>query len=461
MTRRRFLELLGLCGGAASVHHALGILGLLPKTAAAASLFNLSNTGSTRQKRILVLGAGLAGLCAGYELSKLGYDCRILEARPTPGGRCLTVRKGFTQAEIDGKEQTAHFDDDLYFNPGPTRIPQDHLTLDYCRELGVAIELFGNVNDAAYRFSSGKRTRLREAHPGSSSYIAELLAKVSNQDQLDKPLSREERDALLELLRGGGAGGDPKMRELVMFQIAGGVDRLPRAFADRLGADIEYGAKVTEIRQRDNQVHAYYSDRLGRMREATADLCACTIPPPVLRSIAADFATQTRRAIEAVQLTASTKIGLQFKRRFWEEDDKIFGGISQTDDCITQILYPSCGWLGKKGVIVGCYNYGENARELGELPFDQRIERALTEGEKLHPQYRKDFETGFSMPWHRIPFTLGAWSAEGRAGRALQKPDGRVHFAGEHVAGMGGWMAGALESGRAVTEAIHARVQKE
>ena len=246
-----------------------------------------------------------------------------------------------------------------------------------------------------------------------------------------------------------------------MFQIVGGVDRLARAFADRLGSDIESGAKVTEIRQRDNQVHVYYLDRLGRMREASADLCVCTIPPPVLRSIAADFAAQTKRAIEAVQFTASTKIGLQFKRRFWEEDDRIFGGISQTDESITQVIYPSCGWLGKKGLVVGCYNYGQHARELGELPFEQRIERALVEGEKLHPQYRKEFETGFSMPWQRVPFALGAWSAEGRAGQSLQKPDGRVHFAGEHVAGMGGWMAGALESGRAVTEAIHARVQKE
>ncbi len=460
VTRRRFIQVLGVASGAAAAHRAMGMLGLLQATQPEQRRFKLINTGSNKGKQILILGAGLAGLGAAYELSKVGYDCRILEARQRPGGRCVTVRRGYVETEIDGKQQTASFDEGLYFNAGPTRIPQHHLTLDYCRELSVPIELFGNVNDAAYRYAGGKRTRLLESRARDAGYVAELLAKVARQDQLNQPITRAERDELMQLVRGPELRGDPETRQLVMFQIVGGVDRLASALAELVGAGIVYGAKVTEIRQRDSRVIVRYTDRDGRAQESSADLCICTIPPPVLKTIDADFSDETKRAIGSVQLASAAKVGLQFKRRFWEEDDKIFGGITQTDQCITQIMYPSYGWLGRKGLVVGCYNYGDDARDMGNRSFDQRIERTLAEGEKIHPQYRQEFETGFSMVWHRVPFSLGAWSTEGRANH-LAKPDGRVYFGGEHLTHMGGWMAGALESARTIAEAVHARVQSE
>jgi monoamine oxidase len=258
-------------------------------------------------------------------------------------------------------------------------------------------------------------------------------------------------------------GGDPRTRQLVMFQIVGGVDRFAHAFASRLENVIEYGARVTEIRQPENGargVSVRYVDRENAPREAVGDWCVCTIPPPVLKSIDADFTADMKRAIAAVEFASAAKVGLQFKRRFWETDDRIFGGISQTDQCITQILYPSYGWLGGKGLVVGCYNYGDHARTIGALAPEQRVERVLSEGEQIHPQYRKEFEYGFSMCWERIPFTLGGWAADGRATKRLTEPDGRVYLAGEHCTMMGGWMAGALESARAVVEAVHARAQK-
>ncbi len=476
MTRRQFLHHLGAAGGGAVACRAMTILGLLQSTSPASRRLDLAHTGAPKGTRVLVLGGGLAGLCAAYELTKLGYDCHVLEARNRPGGRCVTIRRGDVQTEIDGKEQVAHFDDragagEAYFNAGPPRFPQDHLTVDYCRELGVAIEPFVNVNDAAYHCAGdAKPVRLRDARDGraprrsaptSSPDVSELLAKVSDQDQLDQPLSRDEREALLELLRGGGMGGDPRARELVMFQVAGGVDRLAHALAERFGAEVVYGARVTEIRQRDGRVVAHYVDRLQRPREASGDYCVCTVPPPVLCAIPADFSDAMRRAIADVRFGSAAKIGLQFRRRFWEEDDKIFGGISTTDTSITQIIYPSCGWLGRNGgVLVGCYNYGDDARRLGAMRLEQRIDLALAEGERLHPQYRREFVAGVSMVWERIPFTLGAWSAEGRGAKRLREPDGRIYLAGEHLTMMGGWMAGALESARQVVEAIHARVQR-
>ena len=465
MNRRQFLQHLGVTSGGAVAYRAMTLLGLIQSTTRAGRSFDLAHTGDPGGQRVVILGAGLAGLCAAYELRKLGYDCRILEARARPGGRCVTIRSASEEVETDGTKQVARFDEGLYFNPGPTRVPQDHVTLDYCRELGVAIEPFINVNDAAYLVHNGKRIRMRGASPAAANGadVGELLAKVSNQDQLDQPLSREERDALLQLLRGGGMGGDPRTRQLVMFQIVGGVDRFAHAFASRLENVIEYGARVTEIRQPENGargVTVRYVDRENAPREAVGDWCVCTIPPPVLKSIDADFTADMKRAIAAVEFASAAKVGLQFKRRFWETDDRIFGGISQTDQCITQILYPSYGWLGGKGLVVGCYNYGDHARTIGALAPEQRVERVLSEGEQIHPQYRKEFEYGFSMCWERIPFTLGGWAADGRATKRLTEPDGRVYLAGEHCTMMGGWMAGALESARAVVEAVHARAKK-
>ena len=470
MNRRQFLHHLGVTGGGAVAYQALAMLGLVQSTSRASRNFNLTHTGDPKGKRVVILGAGVAGLCAAYELGKLGYDCRVLEARARPGGRCVTIRNGSEQVESDGTRQVARFDDGLYFNPGPTRVPQDHVTLDYCRELGVAIEPFVNVNDAAYQCRGGRRQRLRDAHaPGAAhaADVGELLAKVTDQGRLDQPLSRAERDALAHLLRdpatGFGPGGDPRARQLVMFQPVGGVDRFAQALADCVARNIEYDARVTAIRQPDNGargVTVRYTDQGGAAREVAGDYCVCTIPPPVLKSIDADLTDETKRAVARVEFTAATKIGLQFRRRFWEADDRIFGGISQTDQCITQIIYPSYGWLGQKGVVVGCYNYGDDARAIGALPPDARVERALAEGERVHPQYRKEFDGhGYSMCWERVPFTLGGWATDGRASERLAKPDGCVHLAGEHMTMMGGWMAGALESARTVVEAIHARVQ--
>src|SRR5262245_15441853 len=120
-----------------------------------ASDFNLQ--GRANGTRVLILGAGIAGLTTAYELEKAGYQCEILEPRDRPGGRNWTVRGGTTAVDIDGVTQTATFADGQYMNAGPGRIPQHHTTLDYCRELGVPIEVFVNANpDAWYYNESGR-----------------------------------------------------------------------------------------------------------------------------------------------------------------------------------------------------------------------------------------------------------------------------------------------------------------
>lgn len=524
MRRRDLLEALGRIGGSTTLYGAMTALGLLPKAAEAGSTAGTTFRLEGERKRgrsILILGAGLAGMGAAYELTKKGYDCHILEARKRPGGRCHTIRGGTIEEEVGGLRQTCNFDPGMYFNPGPARIPQHHVTLDYCRELGVAIEPFAQVNESAYIFQegpqfgalSGKKVRAREARADLTGYTHELLCKAMSQSALDETLTAEDRQRLLAYLMVDGgldgerhyrsgyrrgyrvnpgaadAHGEPStayaLKDLLqadlgenltqdydpnwqpmLFQVVGGMDNLAKAFATALGKRITYEAQIVEIRQKETGVTVVYRDRQGKNQTAQADYCLCTIPPAVLKDIPADFAPERKAGLKMVSGAETAKIAFQFKRRFWEEDDRIFGGITRTSLPITQIFYPSTGFLGKKGVVVGCYNFGQDAEQVGAMDAAARIEFGMKNGTRIHPQYPAEYETAFSVAWHKVPFTLGGWGNWGGTSRfdlypLLCKPDGRVYFAGEHLSYLSAWMAGALESARVAVKAIHERSTKE
>jgi monoamine oxidase len=128
-----------------------------------------------------------------------------------------------------------------------------------------------------------------------------------------------------------------------MMQVVGGMDRLPAALAALLGNRITYRAAVREIRQSERGVWVMYADADGRLRRVDADYCVSTIPLPVLSGLRTDLSQPVLSAISAASYDGAGKIGLQFKRRFWETDDEIYGGRSWTDHEIGQIIYPSHG----------------------------------------------------------------------------------------------------------------------
>jgi monoamine oxidase len=168
-------------------------------------------------------------------------------------------------------------------------------------------------------------------------------------------------------------------------------------------------------------------------------------------------------AIKGVEYVPTGKMGLQFSRRFWEEDDQIFGGISRTNMDIAQIWYPSSGFLSSKGILVGYYNFAGEAFQLGNLSLAAREAHALKQGRKIHPQYDETFEASFSVSWHRVRYSLGGWAFYSQASRnnfypILNEPDGPIYLAGEHLSYLTGWMAGALESAQQVVTTIHERV---
>jgi monoamine oxidase len=255
--------------------------------------------------------------------------------------------------------------------------------------------------------------------------------------------------------------------QTTMFQPVGGMGRIGEAFARQVGDLITYNAKVAKIAQGEKSVTVTYEDTThpGTTHETSADWCVCTIPLSILSQIDIQVGDPMLAAIAAVPYASSVKIGLQFKRRFWEEDEQIFGGISYTDLPIRQISYPSTDYnTTGKGVLLGCYTWnGANSFELTAMTPQQRIEHALEQGQQIHPQYRREFETGISVAWHRSPFTLGCagdWTDAARKQHYdnLCQIDGRIVLAGEHASYIPAWQEGAILSSLDAIGRLHKRV---
>jgi monoamine oxidase len=242
-----------------------------------------------------------------------------------------------------------------------------------------------------------------------------------------------------------------------MFQVVGGMDHLPRTLAARVKGSVTYNAAAREIRQHEQGVTVTYADKGGGLRKLEADYLVCALPLPLLAEVDTDFTPEFKALVSSVPYAAAGKIGLQFKRRFWEEDHQIFGGATKTDMDITQIVYPSSGYLGKKGTLVGYYLQGQSGRPVGETSPAERLALALEQGTKIHPQYATEFEHAFSVAWHKVKWNKGSWSATPAATKVkLREPQGRVYLAGDHL-DLNAWMQGAFESARHVATAIHAR----
>lgn len=521
ISRRKLLTLIGMTAGSATLYQAMTSMGLAAESGYKG---RISLSGAPKGTSVLVLGAGLAGMTAALELRQAGYKVRILEFNNRPGGRNWSLRGGDSFTELSGITQTCQFDKGLYINPGPWRIPYHHHgVLDYCRRLGVELEPFQQLNHNAFLHATtafgGQPQRIRDIKTDFQGHVSELLAKATQQGRLDESVSKEDQEILLEALKswgaldktyaykasehtsefrgfrkdpGGGIGAEPVPStpiglsdiltsrlwrslqnfalyefQTTMFQPVGGMDMIGKAFAKQVGDLIHYNAKVTRIHQDGRGVTVTYQDLKdgGAARQAQADWCVCTIPLSVLSQIDVSVGAKMKAAIDAVPYASSVKVGLQFKRRFWEEDEAIYGGISYTTLPIRQISYPSTGYnRGGKGVLLGAYTWnGPNSYEFAAMTPAERVSRAVEFGAQIHPQYTSEFETGISVAWHRVPFTLGCagdWTEAARAAHYddLCAIDGRIVLAGEHASYIPAWQEGAILSSLNAIERLHRRI---
>ncbi len=519
LSRRQLLQMIGSTAGSTAMYHAMSSLGF-----AAESPYQgpVDLQGAPKDASVLILGAGMAGMTAAYELRNAGYKVQILEYNARPGGRNWTLRGGDRYTELGGETQQCEFDKDLYINPGPWRIPYHHHgMMHYAKRLGVALEPFFQVNYNAYLHSTrafgGKPQRFREIKADYQGHVAELLAKATRQNSLDAAVSKEDQERLLESLRAWGAldkdytyasseaaserrgyaknpggglsarpiasnpvglndildsglwqgipNGDTFDMQTALFQPAGGMGRIGEAFGRELGPLIRYSSKVIEIHQDDHGVTVAFvdSNTQGTRQTVRADWCLCTIPLPVLAQIPMNVGQAMASAVAAVPYAAAIKVGLQFKRRFWEEDEHIYGGITYTDLPISNIGYPNTGFQsGGKGVLLGAYVWGLNAMQFTAMTPQERVRKVVDYGSQIHPQYHREFDNGIAVAWHRSPFTLGCfglWSSATRAQHYddLCQIDGRVALAGEHASYLGGWQEGAVTSALDAVGRLHQR----
>ncbi len=411
-----------------------------------------------------------------------------------------------------------------YFNPGPWRVPYHHVALiDYYKALGVALESFNMFNHNAYLHAEGelggRPVRAHAVYTDVRGHVSELLAKAVRQSALDEALTREDAEKLLVSLKdwgvldnqyryvksldtslfrgydvdpGGGlmpmarASQPIGLKDLVgtqlwrmlgafnlyrysttLFQPRGGMDRLAQAFAHALDGLIRLNAQVVRIAQDEGGVTVTYRDRADpqHLLEASADWCVCTIPATVLAQLEEfQVGRPMLDAVRSLSYGSAVKIGLEFKRRFWEEDERIYGGVTYTSLPIEQIAYPSSDFLSDgPAVLLGAYSAETtNSYRFTAMRPEQRVRLAVEWGAKIHPQYKQEFRSGVAVAWHRMPWVLGCYGVWSDAARAahyddLAAIDGRIVLAGEHVSYIPAWQEGAVLSALDAITRLHAK----
>ena len=257
-------------------------------------------------------------------------------------------------------------------------------------------------------------------------------------------------------------------------EIVGGTDRLPAAFAKQIKGPLRQDCEVIAITQSPTGASAVYRDNAtGEIHPLDADFVLCTLPVPVLQrlDITPGFSFAKRKALREMMYDSSTKVLLTAQRRFWEQDDKIFGGGSFTDLPTGMTYYPADNAItrdpalsAKPAVMLASYTWGLAARRLASLPAKEREASVVHHLTKLHPQLTDPaiIQHTASWAWDTHPWTGGAfaWFNPGQQTQlyaSLIAPEGRIHFAGEHASLTHTWMQGALESALRAVEEITAR----
>ena len=340
----------------------------------------------------------MAGLAAGYELSKLGHDITILEARPRPGGRVFTLREPF--------------DDGLYAEAGAARIRDNHhLTLKYVKAFNLPLEPFYPSNLKAVRYDQG--------------------------DRREVPIAGYT-DAMTQNY-GGELGEGPE----IWHKIKGGMDLLPKAFAAHLGDKIRYGAAVVRIEQDAKQANVKFV-KDGSLQTLSADVVLCTIPFSVLRRLELPaLSSRKKDLIKRTQYDAVARVYLQTKNRFWEANG--LNGFAFTQGAI-EIWHPTWSHPGPRGILMSYARPGE-AERITKLKQPERISQTIAQLDSIFTGLRPNFEHGTSKCWLEDEWSRGAWGFVGllEVMNGLA-PDGRIYFAGEHLSPWFSWIQGALSS---------------
>ncbi|MCA0987168.1 flavin monoamine oxidase family protein [Guptibacillus algicola] len=449
-------------------------------------------------RRVIIIGGGLSGLVSASLLKRAGHHVTILEGNNRIGGRVYTIRKPFSKNK--------------YMDVGAMRIPNNHaLVLEYIRQFGLPINKFLNSSPNDLIFVNNVLTTRKDyeenpdilgfpvdedekgktatelfleatkpfidLYENSSDEEKEALVKeygdysmgeFLSENPLGRPLSLNAIRSIAVML---GIEGFPNFsftdiltdiiypifgEEIEFYEIKGGNDRLPYSFLSKLQSDIHLNRKVEKIVQSENGVLVQAENPLNGQRFTySGDAAIVTVPFPVFQFIDVypydSISFKKWQAIRELINVPAVKIGIEFSRRFWEEDD-VGNALS---DLPTRFSYVPSHNIGssESGVLLASYSWGNDAVLWGSLPEKERIQMVLKDLAKIYgSKVYSAYKTSLSFNWTENPYSAGCFTLftpgqEENLGEIIRQPEGKLHFAGEHTSSFHGWMEGAIQSG--------------
>jgi monoamine oxidase len=425
--------------------------------------------------RVIVAGAGLAGLTTAYRLQRAGADVVVIEARDRVGGRVWTRR------DFEGRQHAEAGGDLIEAGQAALLALAEELGLEPVRILRSGFTFYSRAIGRPRRFD-GSRALARALAPEIEAYrasdhrwdgpIARQLAAASVADWLD----RAQADGRLRRIALGLRGfflADPEELSLlalvdqfatgdtggVFFRLRDGNDGLAAALASRLRAPVRLRTELVAVRQADDRVVARVREPGGEAAVAAAYLVV-TLPVPALQRVVFDppLPERQREAIARLRYGRATRALLQVDRPFWRRGGRPRAcGTDTAAGAFWDANEEQPGRAGILSLLAG----GGASPALQQLVARGGAGAILDELAWLRPGAARPLALRVVV-WENDPFAGGGYAVFGPGYdpelRAwLARPYGRVLFAGEHTSvRWQGYMNGAVESGIRVAHEIAA-----